>query len=133
MPFINPINYIDWDHPDDRAGWHTQNDALLALDPPYVYHVHKDNATQLGEALRQAIETPIPRFIREYEQGEHSEPANPEVELGELGGLGALRQRLQQSAQTHLLRGPLPSQSLAPALSSCGSARRHALTPQRTT
>lgn len=93
MPFINPINYIDWDHPDDRAGWHTQNDALLALDPPYVYHVHKDNATQLGEALRQAIETPIPRFIREYEHGEHSEPANPEVELGELGGLGALRQR----------------------------------------
>lgn len=66
VPFINPINYIDWDRPDDPSGWHTQNDAMLALGPPYVYHVRKENATQLAEALKQAIANPIPRYIREY-------------------------------------------------------------------
>lgn len=66
VPFINPIQYVNLEHPDDRKGWRTQNDALLALDPPYVYHVHKKNATELGHALKSAIENPIPRFIREY-------------------------------------------------------------------
>lgn len=66
VPFINPIQYVNLEHPDDRKGWRTQNDALLALDPPYVYHVHKENATELGHALKSAIENPIPRFIREY-------------------------------------------------------------------
>lgn len=66
VPFINPINYVDENRPDDRKGWRTQNDALLALDPPYVYHVHKENAAELAHALKSAIENPIPRYIREY-------------------------------------------------------------------
>ncbi|KAL0952646.1 hypothetical protein HGRIS_006890 [Hohenbuehelia grisea] len=63
VPFINPI--LDWskDHPDDRARWSAQHDTLKYEDPPYVYNVKKGDEDGLWEAVRQALDNPIDRYI----------------------------------------------------------------------
>jgi hypothetical protein len=38
-PFINVIKHWDRKDPENRKQWRTQHDPLLALGPPYVYHV----------------------------------------------------------------------------------------------
>ncbi|KAF8299961.1 hypothetical protein DL93DRAFT_579628 [Clavulina sp. PMI_390] len=63
VPFINPI--LDWDRnrPEYRGAWNTQHNGLRDLDPPYVYHVFKNDEDGLLDALSQAMEHPISRFI----------------------------------------------------------------------
>ncbi|KAF8302532.1 hypothetical protein DL93DRAFT_2233614 [Clavulina sp. PMI_390] len=63
VPFINPI--LDWDRnrPEDRGAWNTQHNGLRDLNPPYVYHVFKDDQDGLLSALSQAMERPVSRFI----------------------------------------------------------------------
>lgn len=39
MADILRIRHWDEKRPDDRTKWRTQHDPLLALAPPYVYHV----------------------------------------------------------------------------------------------
>lgn len=63
VPFINPI--VSWspDEPEDRTRWVSQHDGLVDLDPPYVYHVRAGDAEGLGQAVREAIERPIERYV----------------------------------------------------------------------
>jgi len=63
VPFINPI--IDWDHdaPEDRSRWDTQHGLLKRLDPPYVYHVFKDDLQGFIKAIESAIANPIDSFV----------------------------------------------------------------------
>ncbi|KAK8861557.1 hypothetical protein IAR55_002379 [Kwoniella newhampshirensis] len=63
VPFINPVMYWDKENPHDWSKWITQHNALRAVEPPFVYHVQKGNGTQLEDAFRAALESPIDRYI----------------------------------------------------------------------
>lgn len=66
VPFLNPILYWNQEDPTDRSRWFSQHNRLNEVDPPYVYHVFRDDLDGLKEALRQAREAPIDRFIPEW-------------------------------------------------------------------
>ncbi|TEB28048.1 hypothetical protein FA13DRAFT_1633750 [Coprinellus micaceus] len=66
VPFINPITEFDPNDPWNRDKWRTQHGSLDHLDPPYVYHVHKQNYTGFVDALKAATTTEIPSFIPSY-------------------------------------------------------------------
>lgn len=82
VPFINPIKKWKEEEPFNREHWELQHDALRDLDAPYVYHVvsvtemrglantdtpqFKGNETMLRDAVEQAVNNPIGRFIREW-------------------------------------------------------------------
>jgi hypothetical protein len=65
VPFINPLRYWDKEHPDDRTQWKAQQQALVWVDEPYVYHIQKGDEIGLARALREAAANPIDRYIRE--------------------------------------------------------------------
>ncbi|WOO84839.1 uncharacterized protein LOC62_06G008356 [Vanrija pseudolonga] len=65
VPFINPIKKWKEEEPFNREHWELQHDALRDLDAPYVYHVFKGNETMLRDAVEQAVNNPIGRFIPE--------------------------------------------------------------------
>ena len=52
----------DPSNPQDRTKWITQHQGLQHLDPPYVYHVFKDDREGFREALRGALGRPIGRY-----------------------------------------------------------------------
>lgn len=39
------VRHWDKTNPEDRTKWRTQHDPLLALGPPYVYHVVSSSLT----------------------------------------------------------------------------------------
>ncbi|WWC87869.1 uncharacterized protein L201_002767 [Kwoniella dendrophila CBS 6074] len=63
VPFINPVMRWNKENPSDWTEWYAQHDALRPYGPPYVYHVQKENQTQLENAMKAAIENPIQSFI----------------------------------------------------------------------
>ncbi|KAG8998499.1 hypothetical protein FRB93_013731 [Tulasnella sp. JGI-2019a] len=65
VPFINPIQDWDREHPEDRSRWAAQQDGILylGLDEPYVYHVKRGDRVGLEAAIRKAMDTPIERYI----------------------------------------------------------------------
>ncbi|KAJ8690374.1 hypothetical protein PTI98_011802 [Pleurotus ostreatus] len=63
VPFINPIFNWNRDDPQDRNRWDTQHDGLKFQDPPYVYHVRRDDGEGLWAAVKEAVDHPIPRYI----------------------------------------------------------------------
>ncbi|CED84680.1 hypothetical protein [Phaffia rhodozyma] len=63
VPFINPIRQWDHDDPEDRDKWVTQHNGLIELNPPHVYHVRQHDEKALGEAIHQAMNAPIDRYI----------------------------------------------------------------------
>ncbi|KAK8846591.1 hypothetical protein IAR55_005677 [Kwoniella newhampshirensis] len=65
VPFINPITRRDAKDPENRIKWRTQHDALRDFDPPYVYHVDKDDVEGLRNALQSALDTPFMPYIPE--------------------------------------------------------------------
>ncbi|KAJ7071428.1 hypothetical protein C8F01DRAFT_433642 [Mycena amicta] len=56
-----------WDksNPEDRSRWHTQHNPLKEHLPPYVYHVKIGDRDGFIQAIRDAIENPIPRRVRD--------------------------------------------------------------------
>jgi hypothetical protein len=62
VPFLNPI--VEWDRrdPENRTKWVTQHEALKYQDPPYVYNVQKTDEKGFWDAIRIAMDTPIPRL-----------------------------------------------------------------------
>ncbi|KAF4588774.1 hypothetical protein EYR40_010329 [Pleurotus pulmonarius] len=63
VPFINPIFNWNRDDPLDRNSWETQHDGLKFQEPPYVYHVQRDDGEGLWAAVKEAMNHPIPRYI----------------------------------------------------------------------
>ncbi|KAF5315258.1 hypothetical protein D9619_006957 [Psilocybe cf. subviscida] len=63
VPFINPILSWDRDDPENRTKWASQHDTLKFQDPPYVYNVRKNDTQGFWEALGNAMDTPIERYI----------------------------------------------------------------------
>ncbi|KAF9068154.1 hypothetical protein BDP27DRAFT_1530086 [Rhodocollybia butyracea] len=63
VPFINPIMGFDSNKPEDRTKWSTQHDGLKYQNPPYVYHVKKGDNEGFWQAVKEAVEHPIERYI----------------------------------------------------------------------
>ncbi|KAH6903891.1 hypothetical protein BKA70DRAFT_1298766 [Coprinopsis sp. MPI-PUGE-AT-0042] len=65
VPFLNPVRFFDEADPWNEAKWETQHPEFTRLGPgpPYVYTVHARNYTGFVEAIKQATNTPIDRFI----------------------------------------------------------------------
>ncbi|ORY35906.1 hypothetical protein BCR39DRAFT_512985 [Naematelia encephala] len=76
VPFLNPYDLND--HPSskdaDRGSWrNSQHHGMMYLDPPYVYHIKRNNYTSFLEGIRQALRTPIeqtqlPWTVRERQE-----------------------------------------------------------------
>lgn len=62
LPFINPINGFNRNDPDDREEWNCQHNGLWAMEPPYVYMVHREDIKGLEDAIRQAKNNPIDSY-----------------------------------------------------------------------
>jgi len=63
VPFINPV--VSWD-PEDKMNklkWGVQHGLLKFEDPPYVYNVFKGDQEGFVQAIKDAINTPIDRYI----------------------------------------------------------------------
>ncbi|WVF67338.1 hypothetical protein IAT40_002090 [Kwoniella sp. CBS 6097] len=76
IPFISPYSMWGWSRYEDPETWaQSQHNTLKALDEPYVYHVYRGNATQLVDAIRKALKTPIPQFVLPYMTREYQEKA----------------------------------------------------------
>ena len=56
---------MPWDasNPKNRSSWLSQHPSLPVLDPPYVYHVFKDDFEGLVDAVRSAVANPIERYV----------------------------------------------------------------------
>ncbi|WRT69989.1 uncharacterized protein IL334_006982 [Kwoniella shivajii] len=64
IPFINPYSMWGWSSFDDPDTWQqSQHHTLKALGEPYIYHVLRNNETELIEAIRKALSTPIEPYI----------------------------------------------------------------------
>ncbi|KAJ3525465.1 hypothetical protein NMY22_g10567 [Coprinellus aureogranulatus] len=65
VPFLNPVRYFDHADPWNQSKWETQHPEITRLGPgpPYVYTVHARNYTGFVEAIKQALATPIERYI----------------------------------------------------------------------
>ncbi|KAL0952653.1 hypothetical protein HGRIS_006896 [Hohenbuehelia grisea] len=63
VPFINPVRGWDKEDPENRHKWEAQHEGLRYEDPPYVYNVKTGDEKGLWEAIRQAVENPIDRYI----------------------------------------------------------------------
>jgi hypothetical protein len=63
VPFINPIHDWDREDPENRTKWATQHGVLQYQDPPYVYNVKKHDEEGFWDALRNALDTPIDRYV----------------------------------------------------------------------
>ena len=59
VPFVNPIQQWDAQHPEDREAWMTQHDGLKYENPPHVYNVHANDVAGFWAAVKQAMETGI--------------------------------------------------------------------------
>ncbi|KAF8311077.1 hypothetical protein DL93DRAFT_2169295 [Clavulina sp. PMI_390] len=63
VPYLNPINHHDPEHPDDRRAWVAQNTGLKWVDAPYVYNVFKQDEAGFQDALRGSIENTFVSYI----------------------------------------------------------------------
>ncbi|KAG8953693.1 hypothetical protein FRC04_001897 [Tulasnella sp. 424] len=65
VPFINPIRTWDKKDPDNKEKWGAQQEGLLymSVGEPYVYNVKVGDRDGLARAVRNAMETPLDRFI----------------------------------------------------------------------
>lgn len=65
VPFLNPVKEFDEKDPWNQTKWETQHPEITRLGPgpPYVYTVHARNYTGFVDAIKQAMNTPIDRYI----------------------------------------------------------------------
>lgn len=56
---------LQWDinDPKNRHKWVSQHSMLKYLDPPYVYNVYKDDKEGFVDAIQDALDDPIGRYI----------------------------------------------------------------------
>ncbi|KAF8187026.1 hypothetical protein K438DRAFT_1835497 [Mycena galopus ATCC 62051] len=63
VPFINPVVAWDTGDPLNRNKWEAQHGMLKHLNPPYVYHVYKNDRDGFVNAIKEAVSHPIESFV----------------------------------------------------------------------
>ncbi|KAJ7117568.1 hypothetical protein C8R44DRAFT_626624, partial [Mycena epipterygia] len=59
VPFINPLDNWNRDHPEDSTKWHGQHSFLSMLGKPYIYNVRRGDHESFVHAIQEALANPI--------------------------------------------------------------------------